>query len=145
MIKTKRSGALIISNLQSISALRRNRVWFTRLVCNEILFIQYRARGKMFSRIIALSGGRYLPLMAGRLESQIKITSEYSEWTKAGLPELTTINEIKVNLQDLVQSSKVFYSHLSYEINVCNDRVLSTRRNLLVFNNLITRFLDMVL
>lgn len=39
------------------------------------------------------------------MECQLRSSSaEYSEWTKAGVPELTTINEIKVNLQELVQS-----------------------------------------
>ena len=32
---------------------------------------------------------------------------EYSELKKVGVRELTTINEIKVNLQELVQSSKI--------------------------------------
>ena len=63
-----------------------------------------RARGEMLSRTVTFNLSRGCLLL---LESRLS-TVEYSELKKTGprVPELATINEIKVNLQELVQSSK---------------------------------------
>ena len=81
---------------------------------------------EMLSRIVTLglSRGR-LSLLEGRLECQLRSSSaEYSEWTKAGVPELTTINEIKVNLQELVQSSKIHTINISIIPSVYSIRLV---------------------
>ena len=78
---------------------------------------------EMLSRIVTLGLSRgCLSLLEGRLECQLRSSSaEYSEWTKAGVPELTTINEIKVNLQELVQSSKIHTINVSIIPSVYNN------------------------
>ena len=77
--------------------------------------------GEMLSRIVKLSLSRgYFSLLEGRFV-------EYSELKKVGVRELTTINEIKVNLQELVQSSKIIVHCITATIipYVFNARLIS--------------------